>query len=110
MHGHSHDFRIKETKRVTVVGALVNLLLAAYLPTDDARLAEHFETAIDTFHDVGDRVFPHFISTHLPPGLTGLLIAAIFAAAMSTVSTSLNSSATLIMNDFYNIHRVLYFF
>jgi SSS family solute:Na+ symporter len=51
--------------------------------------------------DVGDRVFPHFISTHLPPGLTGLLIAAIFAAAMSTVSTSLNSSATLIMNDFY---------
>ena len=51
--------------------------------------------------DLGDRVFPHFISTSLPPGLTGLLIAAIFAAAMSTVSTSLNSSATLIMNDFY---------
>lgn len=51
--------------------------------------------------DVGDRVFPHFISTKLPPGLTGLLVAAIFAAAMSTVSTSLNSSATLIMNDFY---------
>ena len=51
--------------------------------------------------DVGDRVFPHFISDKLPPGLTGLLVAAIFAAAMSTVSTSLNSSATLIMNDFY---------
>ncbi|MFA5516902.1 MAG: sodium:solute symporter [Desulfuromonadales bacterium] len=51
--------------------------------------------------DVGDRVFPHFIATHLPPGLTGLLIAAVFAAAMSTVSTSLNSSATLIMSDYY---------
>lgn len=51
--------------------------------------------------DIGDRVFPHFISRHLPPGLTGLLVAAIFAAAMSTVSTSLNSSATLIMSDFY---------
>ena len=51
--------------------------------------------------DLGDRVFPHFISTQLPPGLTGLLVAAIFAAAMSTVSTSLNSSATLIMNDYY---------
>lgn len=54
-----------------------------------------------THADVGDRVFPHFIAHSLPSGLTGLLIAAIFAAAMSTVSTSLNSSATLIMNDFY---------
>lgn len=51
--------------------------------------------------EIGDRVFPHFIAKHLPPGLTGLLIAAVFAAAMSTVSTSLNSSATLIMTDFY---------
>jgi SSS family solute:Na+ symporter len=51
--------------------------------------------------DIGDRVFPHFIAAHLPPGLTGLLIAAVFAAAMSTVSTSLNSSATLIMSDYY---------
>ncbi len=51
--------------------------------------------------DIGDRVFPHFIAAHLPPGVTGLLIAAIFAAAMSTVSTSLNSSATLLMSDYY---------
>jgi SSS family solute:Na+ symporter len=51
--------------------------------------------------DVGDKVFPHFIGKHLPMGLTGLLIAAIFAAAMSTLSTSLNSSATLIMDDWY---------
>lgn len=50
---------------------------------------------------IGDRVFPYFIATHLPPGIRGLLIAAIFAAAMSTVSTSLNSSATLVMSDFY---------
>ncbi len=37
----------------------------------------------------------------LPTGITGLLIAAVFAAAMSTVSTSLNSSATIILNDYY---------
>ena len=54
-----------------------------------------------TNQDIGDRVFPHFIAKHLPPGVTGLLIAAVFAAAMSTVSTSLNSSATLVMRDFY---------
>ena len=51
--------------------------------------------------DVGDRVFPHFIARHLPAGMTGLLVAAVFAAAMSTVSTSLNSSATLIMSDYF---------
>ncbi|MCF7863499.1 MAG: hypothetical protein K9L89_01770, partial [Kiritimatiellales bacterium] len=51
--------------------------------------------------DLGDRVFPYFISTYLPPGLTGLLIAAVFAAGMSTISTSLNSSATLTLTDYY---------
>ena len=49
---------------------------------------------------IGDRVFPHFIARYLPPGVTGLLIAAVFAAAMSTISTSLNSSATLVHSDF----------
>ncbi|MGH9341087.1 MAG: sodium:solute symporter [Acidobacteriota bacterium] len=50
---------------------------------------------------VADRVFPHFIVTALPPGLSGLMIAAIFAAAMSTVSTSLNSLATIFLADYY---------
>ncbi len=54
-----------------------------------------------TTKDLGDRVFPHFIASQLPQGARGLLIAAVFAAAMSTVSTSLNSSATLVMSDFY---------
>jgi solute:Na+ symporter, SSS family len=54
-----------------------------------------------TLSEIGDHAFPHFIAKHLPPGATGLLIAAVFAAAMSTVSTSLNSSATLILRDYY---------
>jgi solute:Na+ symporter, SSS family len=51
-----------------------------------------------------DWVFPWFIVSVLPPGVTGLLVAAIFAAAMSTVSTSLNSSATIILTDYYRRH------
>lgn len=47
-----------------------------------------------------DQVFPYFIVKVLPDGATGLLIAAIFAAGMSTVSTSINSSATVIFTDF----------
>jgi SSS family solute:Na+ symporter len=49
----------------------------------------------------GDQVFPHFIVHQLPAGLTGLVIAALFAAAMSSADTSMNSSASLIMNDVY---------
>ena len=37
----------------------------------------------------------------MPAGLTGLLIAAIFSAGMSTVSTSLNSTATIVLSDYY---------
>lgn len=48
-----------------------------------------------------DSVFPYFIVTALPPGVTGLLIASVFAAAMSTVSGSLNSSATIVLTDYY---------
>jgi SSS family solute:Na+ symporter len=49
----------------------------------------------------GDRVFPYFIVNVLPKGVTGLLIASIFAAGMSTVSTSVNSSATIILQDYF---------
>jgi Na+/proline symporter len=48
-----------------------------------------------------DRLFPAFIVGHLPSGLRGLVIAAVFAAAMSTLSSSLNSSAAATVNDFY---------
>ncbi len=48
-----------------------------------------------------DRVFPHFIVTELPPGMVGLVVAAIFAAAMSTLSGSLNSLSAAAVTDFY---------
>ena len=48
-----------------------------------------------------DRVFPAFMAEHLPAGLRGLLLAAILAAAMSTLSSSLNASAASTLGDFY---------
>ncbi|MBR5698840.1 MAG: sodium:solute symporter [Prevotella sp.] len=49
----------------------------------------------------GDQMFPYFIVNVLPTGLTGLLVASIFAAGMSTVSTSITSGATIVLSDFY---------
>ena len=48
-----------------------------------------------------DEVFPRFIVRDLPPGLTGLMLAAIFAAAMSTLSSSLNSLASSTVLDLF---------
>jgi solute:Na+ symporter, SSS family len=48
-----------------------------------------------------DRVFPFFIVTQLPVGVIGLVVAAIFAAAMSTLSSSLNSLSATAVTDFY---------
>jgi Na+/proline symporter len=48
-----------------------------------------------------DATFPLFIAAELPSGVTGLIIAGIFAAAMSTVSSTINSVATLLTVDFY---------
>lgn len=47
-----------------------------------------------------DQVFPMFIAAELPIGIAGLIVAGIFAAAQSTVSTSMNSTATTVVTDF----------
>jgi SSS family transporter len=47
-----------------------------------------------------DQVFPLFIASEMPVGLAGLIVAGIFAAAQSTVSTSMNSTATTLVTDF----------
>ncbi len=53
-----------------------------------------------------DDVFPWFISQELPAGLSGLVIAGLFAATMSTISSSMNSIATVVTTDFYsNIYK-----
>jgi SSS family transporter len=48
-----------------------------------------------------DRIYPTFIWTYLPPGIAGLVIAAILAAAMSNLSAALNSLASTTIMDFY---------
>ena len=76
------------------------LLFAFYKPYADPGYATA-ATAAFPFTG-GDRVFPDFITRHMPPGLSGLVVAAIFAAAMSS---SLNSIAATAMNDLYKPWR-----
>ncbi len=72
---------------------LIGLMLFVYY--------HHFPTLPEPVQNRPDRVFPHFIVTQLPHGMIGLVIAAIFAAAMSTLASSLNSLAASAVTDFY---------
>ncbi len=49
-----------------------------------------------------DEIFPMFIIKVLPPGITGLIIAGLFAAAMSTLAGSMSSLSSSTMMDLYN--------
>src|SRR5262249_62410371 len=62
-------------------------------------------TGAQTYNDV-NYVSPTFIITTLPIGLLGLMIAAIFAAAMSASGGELNALATATIIDFYRRHFV----
>ncbi len=81
---------------------------AAFLSADE-RVKQVRAEAVELVREVsGDRtyndvnyVFPTFVMTHLPIGLVGLLMAAIFAAAMSTISAELASLSTASVIDFY---------
>jgi SSS family transporter len=74
-----------------IVLAFVGLALFAYL--------QHHPVPADMPRD---RVFPQFISEVFPVGLTGLLIAAILAASLSSVDSAINSVSTVAVVDFYN--------
>ncbi len=50
---------------------------------------------------VKDNIVPYFIKTQLPVGVIGLVVAALMAAAMSSLDSDLNSMATVIVDDFY---------
>ena len=52
-----------------------------------------------------DAVFPWYIISQLPKGISGLLIAGIFAAAMSSLSSSMNSAATAYTMDFHVLFK-----
>ncbi|MFQ5793283.1 MAG: hypothetical protein ACE5JI_22660 [Acidobacteriota bacterium] len=60
----------------------------------------------EVFNDT-NYIFPSFVLTQLPPGVVGLILVAILAAAMSTVESELNSLSTATVVDFYRRYVAL---
>ena len=62
-------------------------------------------TELDVTMGQSDAIFPFFMMSQMPAGIAGALIAAIFAATMSTISSNINSVATAFSIDFWKRFR-----
>ena len=84
------------------IGVTLSLLLGALLyvfyTANPALLPDGFAALPDGQR--ADALVPHFINTQVPPILTGALVAAVFAAAMSSLDSALNSLAAALTVDF----------
>lgn len=94
----------RQAKRSIWIGMLIYIpLTAIFLYIGTALFAYYSPGGHPLAEGItkGSEVFPFFIATQLPVGLKGLVVAAILAAAMSTVDSNLNCSATVLLLDFY---------
>ncbi len=95
---------VKEATRSIWLSMLIYIPLTAvflYIGTTLFAFYSGSEHVLSETITKGDQVFPFFIATELPVGLRGLIVAAIVAAAMSTVDSALNCTATVLFLDFY---------
>lgn len=97
----------KAAQRSALIGGLIYVPVSALFLFIGTALFAYYDAAASLPIELldatkSDRIFPYFIVNALPAGLSGLLVASIFAAGMSTISTSFNSSATVFLTDYYN--------
>ena len=83
------------TALVSITLVLVGFALLGYYQAHSAELPAGMDLRADA-----DKVFPRYIAYHLPVGVSGLVVAAIFAAAMSSMDSGVNSVTAVVMTDF----------
>jgi len=96
----------KEARKATIIGGLYQIpiwIFFAFLGTCMFAFYYIFPDA-EVSKMLSIDIFPHFIMTQLPPGILGLVIAGVLAAAMSSLDSSLNSTATVITMDIVKRH------
>lgn len=88
---------------VQILLALCGLALLAFYLSNPTFLPIDPTTGTEYLPNSGfaDKVFPHFIGHQLPPGVGGLILAALIAAAMSSIDSGVNSVSAVITTDFF---------
>jgi solute:Na+ symporter, SSS family len=80
---------------ITLTLGVVGFALMGYFQAHPEFLPTEF-----SFENNADDVYPRFISFHLPMGISGVVVAAMFAAAMSSIDSGVNSITAVVMSDF----------
>lgn len=96
---HSYAISLASSAVIQLLLALVGLMVMVYFSHFPEQMAPGATITKDA-----DTLFPRFILIGLPVGLTGLIASAIMAAAMSSLSSGLNSSSTVILEDIVKKH------
>ena len=102
---------VNAAKRVLVINLVADFLAMLLMAMVGLALIAYFTTNSDIFgtdqslDNNSDQLFPKFISTELPVGLTGLVISGLLAAAMSSLSSGMNSTSSVITTDFISLFR-----
>src|SRR2546425_10438475 len=92
----------RDSQKAVILSGFVVLFQFALFLLIGTMLFSYYQTgATKPVLESNDQVFPFFIVRQLPHGISGLVIAAIFAAAMSNLSGSLNSLSSSTVLDFY---------
>lgn len=94
----------KQAGKSIITNGILSLISSALFYTIGTALFAYFQSrpeTLDIAMPTADSIFPFFIMSQLPVGLAGVLIAAIFAASMSTVSSNINSISTSYTVDIY---------
>jgi len=91
----------REAVRGTLLGALLSVPVLIAFNLVGAFLYGFYSLSEAEPPPIGDHVLPHFIVNFLPTGLVGLILAAILAASMSSISSDLNSIATVATRDYF---------
>ncbi len=80
---------------VALLLALTGVAILGYYRANPPKLADS-----QTIGSVGDQLFPRFIMTEMPMGLSGLVVAALLSAALSSLSSGVNSTSAVLERDF----------
>src|SRR5690625_5153116 len=97
--GRTYKISLISSGVVQVILAILGLAIAAFF----LKFPENLMTGTNVYDDA-DSLFPRFVLVGLPPGITGLVVAGITAAAMSSLSSGLNSSSSVISEDVLDRH------
>lgn len=96
-------FSIANVVLILLLG-VVGLALFHYFFQQSGLSAGEFQRLIAP---EADQLFPRFIATELPAGVSGLILAALLAAAMSSLSSAINSISSVIVTDFLDRFKIL---